>query len=225
MLSRTADTLFWLGPLRRARRQHRAHHRCREPPRRHADRLCRRRPTNGNRRSPPPVRSTPSRRIHGEPPTATRSSTSSPSRRTTRRASAPASTPRAHNARAVRTALTAEMWEAINGAWLELKRFDGTKMDRPTRSTTFLTCVKEACLRFDGSAYRDDAAQRRLFLPPPRRLSRARRQHRPHPRREVSRAAARRGAASAAASTTSSGPRSCARSRRSPPIAGSITRA
>jgi uncharacterized alpha-E superfamily protein len=57
------------------------------------------------------------------------------------------------NARAVRTALTAEMWEAINSAWLELKRFDGTKMDRPTLNE-FLSRVKEACLRFDGSAYR-----------------------------------------------------------------------
>ena len=28
-----------------------------------------------------------------------------------------------NNSRAVRTALTAEMWEAINAAWLELKRF------------------------------------------------------------------------------------------------------
>src|SRR6516164_7095078 len=27
------------------------------------------------------------------------------------------------NARAVRTALTVEMWDAINGAWLELKRY------------------------------------------------------------------------------------------------------
>jgi uncharacterized alpha-E superfamily protein len=58
-----------------------------------------------------------------------------------------------HNARAVRTALTAEMWEAINAAWLELKRYDGTKMDRPTLNE-FLSGVKEACLRFDGSAYR-----------------------------------------------------------------------
>jgi uncharacterized alpha-E superfamily protein len=58
-----------------------------------------------------------------------------------------------HNARAVRTALTAEMWEAINAGWLELKRFDGTRMDRPTLNE-FLSRVKEACLRFDGSAYR-----------------------------------------------------------------------
>ena len=57
------------------------------------------------------------------------------------------------NARSVRTALTAEMWEALNGAWLELKRFDGAKMDGQTLNT-FLSSVKEACLRFDGSAYR-----------------------------------------------------------------------
>jgi uncharacterized alpha-E superfamily protein len=58
-----------------------------------------------------------------------------------------------NNSRAVRTALTAEMWEAINAAWLELKRFDGTRMDRQTLND-FLSRVKEACLRFDGSAYR-----------------------------------------------------------------------
>ena len=58
-----------------------------------------------------------------------------------------------NNSRAVRTALTAEMWEAINAAWLELKRFNGTRMDRPTLND-FLSRVKEACLLFDGSAYR-----------------------------------------------------------------------
>jgi uncharacterized alpha-E superfamily protein len=58
-----------------------------------------------------------------------------------------------HNGRAERTALTGEMWEAINAAWLELKRFDGTRMDRDTLNE-FLTRVKECCLRFDGSAYR-----------------------------------------------------------------------
>ncbi len=58
-----------------------------------------------------------------------------------------------HNARAERTALTSEMWEAINAGWLDLKRFDGTRMDRDTL-TEFLGRVKEACLRFDGSAYR-----------------------------------------------------------------------
>jgi uncharacterized alpha-E superfamily protein len=58
-----------------------------------------------------------------------------------------------HNARSVRGALTAEMWEAINAAWLELKRYDGRTMDRMALND-FLTRVKEACLRFDGSAYR-----------------------------------------------------------------------
>lgn len=57
------------------------------------------------------------------------------------------------NARAVRTALTYEMWEAMNDGWLGIKRFDGTRMDRHTLNE-FLAWVKEACLRFDGSAYR-----------------------------------------------------------------------
>ena len=58
-----------------------------------------------------------------------------------------------HTARAERTALTMEMWEAINSAWLDLKRFVGTHMDRDTLNE-FLNSVKEACLRFDGAAYR-----------------------------------------------------------------------
>jgi uncharacterized alpha-E superfamily protein len=58
-----------------------------------------------------------------------------------------------NNARAVRTALTSEMWEAINAGWLEIKRYDGARMDRP-KLNEFLNRVKEACLRFDGAAYR-----------------------------------------------------------------------
>ncbi len=58
-----------------------------------------------------------------------------------------------HNARAVRTALTVEMWEAINGAWLDLKRYAGAGLDRH-QLNQFLSGVKEACDRFDGSAYR-----------------------------------------------------------------------
>ena len=57
------------------------------------------------------------------------------------------------NARAVRTALTSEMWEAINDVWHEIKRFDATRMNRHTLNE-FLGRVKEACLRLDGSAYR-----------------------------------------------------------------------
>jgi uncharacterized alpha-E superfamily protein len=58
-----------------------------------------------------------------------------------------------HNARAVRTALTVEMWDAINGAWLELKRFSGARSSRE-EFTRFLRWVLESSLRFDGSAYR-----------------------------------------------------------------------
>jgi uncharacterized alpha-E superfamily protein len=57
------------------------------------------------------------------------------------------------NARAVRTALTSEMWEAINGAWLELKRY-GNRPGSREELTRFLRWVQESSLRFDGSAYR-----------------------------------------------------------------------
>ncbi len=62
------------------------------------------------------------------------------------------------NGRAVRTALTAEMWDAMNGAWLELKRFEGA---RPASNdgareqvTRFLEFVKHTVLVFDGAVYR-----------------------------------------------------------------------
>jgi uncharacterized alpha-E superfamily protein len=62
------------------------------------------------------------------------------------------------NARAVRTALTIEMWEAINNAWLELKRFGDspgqTREGRGDRLARFLEFVKQMSLLFDGSAYR-----------------------------------------------------------------------
>jgi uncharacterized alpha-E superfamily protein len=57
------------------------------------------------------------------------------------------------NARAVRTALTVEMWEAINGTWLELKRFGSGAASRE-QLAQFLRWVQESSLRFDGSAYR-----------------------------------------------------------------------
>jgi len=57
------------------------------------------------------------------------------------------------NARAVRTALTAEMWDVINGAWLELKRYGNGPPSREELSR-FLRWVQETSLRFDGSAYR-----------------------------------------------------------------------
>ena len=57
------------------------------------------------------------------------------------------------NARAVRTALTRQMWETIIGAWLELARFDGANMTQE-EFTGFLDWVKTVSLTFDGSAYR-----------------------------------------------------------------------
>src|SRR4030081_2405818 len=58
------------------------------------------------------------------------------------------------NARSVRTALTAEMWDVINGGWLELKRFGNGPPSRE-EFLRFLRWVQETSLRFDGSAYRN----------------------------------------------------------------------
>jgi uncharacterized alpha-E superfamily protein len=57
------------------------------------------------------------------------------------------------NARAVRTALTMEMWETINDAWLELKNLETRDMSRDAFSD-FLNWAKTVSLNFDGSAYR-----------------------------------------------------------------------
>jgi len=57
------------------------------------------------------------------------------------------------NARSVRSALTSEMWEAINSAWLDLRRYR-TKTISVEELPRFLNLVKEASLRYDGSAMR-----------------------------------------------------------------------
>jgi uncharacterized alpha-E superfamily protein len=57
------------------------------------------------------------------------------------------------NARAVRTALTSETWETINGAWLELQRLNVQSLSA-SEMPKFLTWVKETSLRVDGSGYR-----------------------------------------------------------------------
>ncbi|MEA1833265.1 alpha-E domain-containing protein [Methylobacterium durans] len=57
------------------------------------------------------------------------------------------------NARSVRTALTTEMWDTINGAWLELRNYEGRDLNREDFSR-FLEWVKGISLTFDGSAYR-----------------------------------------------------------------------
>jgi len=62
------------------------------------------------------------------------------------------------NARAVRTALTVEMWEHINSAWIKLKSFerrhgDPTAIDREAL-IGFLDFVKETSSLYDGHGYR-----------------------------------------------------------------------
>ncbi|MHB8883995.1 MAG: alpha-E domain-containing protein [Methylovirgula sp.] len=62
------------------------------------------------------------------------------------------------NARSIRTALTAEMWDAINSTWIELKRYEKSNIGRGRydreESTHFLEFVKKASLDYDGSTHR-----------------------------------------------------------------------
>lgn len=57
------------------------------------------------------------------------------------------------NARSVRTALTGEMWDAINSAWHELHRYDPKRITRE-EFTRFLNFVMETSVRFDGTSFR-----------------------------------------------------------------------
>ncbi len=57
------------------------------------------------------------------------------------------------NARAVRTALTLEAWEAINGAWLEMQKF-GTRLVDREALVAMLEMIKAAMQSFDGAAHR-----------------------------------------------------------------------
>jgi uncharacterized alpha-E superfamily protein len=58
-----------------------------------------------------------------------------------------------NNARAVRTALTIEVWESVNTAWLEIQRF-GTKLESRTALTRLVDHVKSSTLLFDGATHR-----------------------------------------------------------------------
>ncbi|MBV6658907.1 MAG: alpha-E domain-containing protein [Devosiaceae bacterium] len=57
------------------------------------------------------------------------------------------------NARSVRTAITIEMWETINAAWLELKRYRTYGQSR-AELLEFLRFVKQVALSVDGIAHR-----------------------------------------------------------------------
>ncbi len=123
----------------------------------------------------------------------------------------------------MRTALTTEMWDAINGAWLELRNYAGKDLNRDEFGR-FLDWVKTVSLTFDGSAFRtmlrNDAF---WFTRLGTAIERADNTARildvkyqillPHDETV------------GGSSTTSSGPRSCAKSRRSMPITGCIARA
>jgi len=58
------------------------------------------------------------------------------------------------NSRSVRTALTSEMWDTINSAWIELGEVWGKGAKTREELARFLRFVQETSLRFDGSAYR-----------------------------------------------------------------------
>src|SRR6202041_3580298 len=58
------------------------------------------------------------------------------------------------NSRSVRTALTSEMWDTINSAWIELGELWGKGAKTREELARFLRFVQETSLRFDGSAYR-----------------------------------------------------------------------
>lgn len=58
------------------------------------------------------------------------------------------------NSRAVRTALTTEMWDTINGTWIELNEAWNRGTSNRDELARFLRFVHETSLRFEGSAYR-----------------------------------------------------------------------
>ena len=58
------------------------------------------------------------------------------------------------NARSVRTALTSEMWDTLNTAWIDLQQSWSGGAKTREELTRFLRFVQEISLRFDGSAYR-----------------------------------------------------------------------
>jgi uncharacterized alpha-E superfamily protein len=58
------------------------------------------------------------------------------------------------NARAVRTTITTEMWEILNGAWNDMQKTKRADMLKTDQMARFLGRVMEMSLRFDGAAYR-----------------------------------------------------------------------
>jgi uncharacterized alpha-E superfamily protein len=57
------------------------------------------------------------------------------------------------NARAVRTALTVQAWEALNGAWHDVERFGVCDISR-TRAAELVETAQRALVAFEGSTHR-----------------------------------------------------------------------
>lgn len=57
------------------------------------------------------------------------------------------------NARAVRTALTLEAWQALNGAWHEVDRFAGPRLSQE-RMGELVETVRRTVLAYEGAAHR-----------------------------------------------------------------------
>ena len=95
------------------------------------------------------------------------------------------------SARTVRGAITSEMYEDLNSAWLEMRDCDYATLE--ARGVVRVPRLGEDALApVPRRHLRHDAARRGLPLHPPRHPPRARRQHRAHPRRQVPHAAAER---------------------------------
>ena len=67
------------------------------------------------------------------------------------------------NARSVRTALTIEVWDALNGAWLDIMSFDANQM-LSQEFIRFLSWVKQSSLLIDGSAVRSMLRNDQFFF-------------------------------------------------------------
>ncbi len=125
----------------------------------------------------------------------------------------------------MRTALTVDMWDAINGGYIEMQTMERARDVRSGEELgRFLDCVKQMSLVYDGSAYRTMLRNDAYCFSRSGFLSSAPTTRRGCSMSNISCCCLKR-RWSAARSTISNGPRSCARSRRTRPITGSIVRA
>ena len=182
-VGRTARKLFWMSrQIERAENMDAA----------------RRRPAHASRSRPTPATAIARNgaRRWPAPASSTISSKSTATRRSTRRSSFilfdddNASSVRSclrnarTNARAVRTKITRDMWEALNSTWLAYEAIKPAR-DHRRAAAGAARLDPPAHRALPRRAARHDPSRRRLLLQPARRFRRARRQHRAHPRRQI----------------------------------------